>query len=191
MSISYVTNLPSLYLVWSHHYPLIYWLATCSIFPQLRKVFLQNLPKMCVLWVCLSASEMAGKRLGASSFSKFSHPPPEASHLQRLGLHTRPPSRKILDTAPSYAYLIVTPLAMKCRRVHCRQSQMFEICDLCQKNRDVSKMKNLFYCIEQHFTSFNLVPGSSILDNYFQNYVILKKQQLSTPIVFEKIGIKA
>jgi hypothetical protein len=44
-------------------------------------------------------------------------------------------------------------------------------CDLCQKNRDyVSKMKNLFHCI---------------LDNSFQNYVILEKQQ-STPIVLRK-----
>jgi hypothetical protein len=34
---------------------------------------------------------------------------------------------------------------------------------------------NVTWTIE-HFTSFNLVPGSSILDNYFQNYVILEKQ---------------
>jgi hypothetical protein len=27
------------------------------------RFFLQNLPKICILWVCLSASEMVGKRL--------------------------------------------------------------------------------------------------------------------------------
>jgi hypothetical protein len=60
-----------------------------------------------------------------------------------------------------------------------------KICDLCQKNSDyVPKINNLFYCIE-HFTSFNLVPGSPILDNSFQNYVILEKQ-LSMPIVLRK-----
>jgi hypothetical protein len=37
----------------------------------------------------------------------------------------------------------------------------------------------------EHFTSFNLVPGSSVLDNSFQNYVILEKQ-LSTPFVLRK-----
>jgi hypothetical protein len=36
----------------------------------------------------------------------------------------------------------------------------------------------------EHVTSFNLVPGSSILDNYIQNNIILEKQ-LSTPIVWE------
>jgi hypothetical protein len=57
---------------------------------------------------------------------------------------------------------------------------LISICDLCQKNRDyVSKMEI------EHFTSFNLVPGSSILDNYFQNDVILEKQ-LSSPIVLRK-----
>jgi hypothetical protein len=37
----------------------------------------------------------------------------------------------------------------------------------------------------EHFTSFNLVPGSIILDNSFQNDVIFEKQ-LSTPIVLRK-----
>jgi hypothetical protein len=37
----------------------------------------------------------------------------------------------------------------------------------------------------EHFTSFNLASGSSILDNSFQNYFILEKQ-LSTPIVLRK-----
>jgi hypothetical protein len=61
-------------------------------------------------------------------------------------------------------------------------AQIKNICDLCQKNRDdVSKMNKQI----EHFTSFNLVPGSSILDNYFQNYVILEKQR-STPIVSRK-----
>jgi hypothetical protein len=36
----------------------------------------------------------------------------------------------------------------------------------------------------EHFTSFNLVPGSPILDKYFQNYVILDKQLLR-PLFWE------
>jgi hypothetical protein len=33
------------------------------LFYHYIRFFLQNLPKMCILWVCLSASEMAGKCL--------------------------------------------------------------------------------------------------------------------------------
>jgi hypothetical protein len=40
----------------------------------------------------------------------------------------------------------------------------------------------------EHFIRFNLVPGSSILDNYSKNYVILKKQ-LSMPIVLRKYNV--
>jgi hypothetical protein len=39
------------------------------LFYHYVRFFLQNLPKMCILWVCLPASEMAGKRLLSSSFS--------------------------------------------------------------------------------------------------------------------------
>jgi hypothetical protein len=51
-----------------------------------------------------------------------------------------------------------------------------------------SKMKKsvLLHKQIEHFTSCSLVPGSSIiLDCYFQNYVILEKQQ-SKPIVLRK-----
>jgi hypothetical protein len=55
---------------------------------------------------------------------------------------------------------------------------------LCAKNpKSVLLHKQI-----EHFTSFNLVPGSSVLDNSFQNYVIFEKQ-LSTPIIWRK-GLK-
>jgi hypothetical protein len=48
------------------------------------------------------------------------------------------------------------------------KKSLMHICDLCQKNRDdVPKIYVSLHKQIEHFTSFNLVPGSSILDNYF------------------------
>jgi hypothetical protein len=48
--------------------------AAKLLFYHYVRFFLPNWPKMCILWACLSVSdEMAGKRLGESSFSKLSN----------------------------------------------------------------------------------------------------------------------
>jgi hypothetical protein len=64
----------------------------------------------------------------------------------------------------------------ECSYSHAKASffSITNICDLCQKNRDDASLHKQI----EHFTSFNLVPGSSVLDNYFKNYVIFESSCL-------------
>jgi hypothetical protein len=64
--------------------------AAKLLFYHYVRFFLPNLPKRCILWVCLSASEMAGKRLWEHlAFQNF------------LGRPSRPPS----TSRPGLAYM--------------------------------------------------------------------------------------
>jgi hypothetical protein len=70
------------------------------------RFFLQNLPKMCILWVCLSASEMAGKRLWEHlAFQNFLIPNPRlrtfGARLNDSGFAVGPHQQKTPKYGPA------------------------------------------------------------------------------------------